>query len=183
MDADERSLLHRIWSVHEIRQLAYRYAYAFDSRDVPLLESLWEETDEPAAYPEMDIHTIRGEFDQWLNGLGPTVLSVTNHLVDFEGDDHARGVVYCLAQIDLGDRFVEQSVLYHDRYARRGGTWRFVTRRHMLWFGQAHDDNPFRLPPANWPASPIGRGTLPEELPSYQRFQAGDAAAEGDAAV
>lgn len=162
--------LERLWAVHEIGQLAYRYAYAFDSRDVPALRSLWLETDEALPYPHIDIHTIRESFDQWLDGLGPTVLSVTNHIIDLHDADKASGIVYCTAQIDLGETFVEQAVLYQDDYARRDGSWLFRSRRHLLWFGEERADNPFRLPAANWPASPVGRGTLPDELESYRRF-------------
>ena len=161
-----------LWAAHEIRQLAYRYAYAFDSRDVPALRALWLETDRPLPYPHIDIHTVRNAFDRWLDGLGPTVLSVTNHLIDLDGPARASGVVYCRAQIDMGERYVEQAVLYQDDYARHEGAWLFRSRRHLLWFGEERPDNPFRLPPANWPASPVGRGTLPEELPSYRRFLA-----------
>jgi hypothetical protein len=165
--------VERLWAVHEIRQLAYRYAYAFDSRDVPALRSLWLETDRPLPYPHIDVHTIRGDFDRWLDGLGPTVLSVTNHIIDLHDADSASGVVYCTAQIDLGETFVEQAVLYQDDYARHDGAWLFRSRRHLLWFGEERADNPFRLPPADWPASPVGRGTLPDELESYRRFVAG----------
>jgi SnoaL-like domain len=51
--------IERLWAVHEIRQLVYRYAFSFDSRDVPALESLWLETDDPLPYPHIDIHTVR----------------------------------------------------------------------------------------------------------------------------
>ena len=104
--------LERLWAVHEIRQLVYRYAYTFDSRDVPGLNALWLETESPLPYPFIDIHTVRGSFDMWLEGLGPTVLSVTNHLIDVQDDDTASGVVYCTAQIDMGEQYVEQAVLY-----------------------------------------------------------------------
>ena len=171
--------LERLWSVHEIRQLVYRYAYTFDSRDVPALTALWLETGSPLPYPYIDIHTVRGSFDMWLDGLGPTVLSVTNHLIDFQDDDRASGVVYCTAQIDMGEQYVEQAVLYQDDYARHEGDWLFRSRRHLLWFGEARPDNPFRLPPANWPASPVGRGVLPEDFPSYQRFLASRGGAAG----
>ena len=72
----------------------------------------------------------------------------------------------------MGDRFIDQSILYQDRYVRRDGRWLFLVRRHMLWFGQPRASHPFDQDPANWPASPVGRGTLPDELPSYQRFKA-----------
>jgi hypothetical protein len=164
----------RLWAVHQIQQLAYRYAYAFDSRDVEALQALWAETDTPASPPEIDIHTIREDFDQWLYGLGPSVLAVCNHVIDFDDDDpdRATGAVYTLALIDMGEQYVEQAVLYHDRYVRRDGRWLFEARRHMLWFGEVQPTNPFRQEPANWPASPIGKGTLPDELASYQEFQA-----------
>src|SRR5918995_2313938 len=95
--------LDRLWSAHEIEQLAYRYAFAFDSRDVEALGALWAETDSPAGPPEIDIHSVRNDFDHWLYGLGPTVLAVCNHIIEFEEDhgDRARGSVYCLAQIDM----------------------------------------------------------------------------------
>jgi SnoaL-like domain len=165
--------LDRLWSAHEIEQLAYRYAFAFDSRDVEALEALWAETDSPTGPPEIDIHSVRNDFDQWLYGLGPTVLAVCNHIIEFDEDDadSARGSVYCLAQIDMGERFIDQSILYGDRYVRRDGRWLFLVRRHMLWFGQPRPEHPFEQEPANWPASPVGRGTLPDELPSYQRFK------------
>ena len=137
MTSDDRRL-DRLWSAHEIEQLAYRYAFAFDSRDVEALGKLWAETETPASPPLIDIHSVRNDFDQWLYGLGPTVLAVCNHIIEFDDADadSAEGSVYCLAQIDMGDRFIDQSILYQDRYVRRDGRWLFLVRRHMLWFGQ-----------------------------------------------
>jgi SnoaL-like domain len=167
----EDNRLDRLWALHEIQQLAYRYAFAFDSRDLEALAALWAETDSPAEAPEIDIHTVREDFDQWLYGLGPTVLAVCNHIIEFDDDANARGSVYCLGQIDMGERFIDQSILYQDRYVRRDGRWLFLVRRHMLWFGQPRPEHPLEQEPANWPASPVGRGTLPDELASYRRFQ------------
>ena len=136
--------LDRLWAAHEIEQLAYKYAYAFDSRDVDALGSLWAETDSPAGPPEIDIHSVRNDFDQWLYGLGPTVLAVCNHIIEFDDDENAHGSVYCLAQIDMGDSFIDQSILYQDRYVLRDGRWLFLVRRHMLWFGQPREQPPLR---------------------------------------
>ena len=68
-------------------------------------------------------------------GLGPTVLAVCNHIVEIDDADNAHGSVYCLAQIDMGERFIDQSILYQDCYVRRDGRWLFEVRRHTLWFG------------------------------------------------
>jgi hypothetical protein len=170
--SDER--LEELWATHEIRRLALRYALAVDSRDRALLLSLWAESDEPATSPDIDIHTVRSEAARWFR-KGPTIHFVGNHLVDLHGPDTASGSVYAWAQLDLGEEFVDQAILYQDRYVRRHGRWLFLTRRHLLWFGQERDRNPIRQPPATWPRGYVGRGTLPEDLPSYRAW----AAAEG----
>ena len=166
--ADPR--LEELWAVHEIRQLAYRYAYAQDARDHELLLSLWAETDVPVTIPDIDVHTVRREAERWFR-KGPTVHFVGNHVIDLEGPDSASGSVYCWAQLDLGAAFVDQSILYQDRYVRRDGRWRFLTRRHLLWFGQQRAENPIHQPPATWPAGYVGRGTLPDALPSYRAWR------------
>jgi SnoaL-like domain len=170
--SDDR--LEQLWATHEIRRLALRYALAVDSRDRELLLSLWAETGEPATAPDIDVHTVRSEAARWFR-KGPTIHFVGNHLVDLHGPDTASGSVYAWAQLDLGEEFVDQAILYQDRYVRRDGRWLFLTRRHLLWFGQERDRHPIRQPPATWPRGYVGRGTLPEDLPSYRAW----AAAEG----
>jgi hypothetical protein len=150
--------LQRLAAVHEIQQLAYRYAHAFAVRDEGLMLSLWAETDEPAPLPSLDLHRLRRDLGRWWETLGTTLLHVTNHVIDFDDDDHARGSVHCLGQIDLGHDFADQTILYRDRYVRREGAWLFATREHLLWFGQARERHPFRQPPAHWPKRQIGRG-------------------------
>ncbi len=110
--------LDRLWSVHEIRQLAYRYAHAFAVRDRDLMLSLWAESDPPAQLPAIDGHRLRADVDRWFAALGTVLLHVTNHVIEFDGDDAATGEVHCLGQIDLGHRFVDQTILYRDRYLR-----------------------------------------------------------------
>ena len=56
-------------AIEEIRQLAYRYAYAQDFRDRELLLSLWAETEEPAASPEIDVHTVRADLGRSLHEM------------------------------------------------------------------------------------------------------------------
>lgn len=165
--------LEQLWAVHQIRQLAYRYALAVDSRDRELLLSLWAETEQPATTPEIDIHTVRSEAARWFR-KGPTIHFVGNHLVELTSPDEAAGSVYAWAQLDLGEAFVDQAILYQDHYVRHNGDWLFLTRRHLLWFGQERDRNPIRQPPATWPHGHVGRGTLPFDLPSYRAWVAGE---------
>jgi hypothetical protein len=78
--------------------------------------------------------------------------------------------VYCKGEIQDGDRWIHQAILYRDTYERRAGHWYFVRRRHELWYGAAVGVNPLGLQPANWPEHHDGRGTVPEVFPSWQQF-------------
>ena len=89
--------------------------------------------------------------------------------------DSAKGAVYCKGEIQVEDRWVEQAILYKDRYARRDGHWYFVRRVHLLWYGTDFGQNPLGLPPANWPENHSGKGTLPESWESWKRFWEGGA--------
>jgi hypothetical protein len=157
----------------EIRQLAYRYAFAHDSRDAELLLSLWAETDEPLEYPYIDIHRVRRDTDHWFR-KGPTTHIVANHLIDFDSLDAAHGSVYCLAQVDFGDRFVDQTILYRDQYVRLDERWLFRERMHLLWFGQGRERHPYRQDDAHWPKSQVGRGDAPASFPTYLATKNGD---------
>jgi hypothetical protein len=147
----------------EIRQLALRYAHANDFRDSEALLALWAEPDEPATFPDIDLVTVRREHMRWFQ-KGPTVHFVGNHLIELDTPDTAHGSVYCWAQLDFGDEFVDQSILYQDRYVRRDGCWLFAVRRHLLWFGQARAENPIAQAADDWPRSHTGRGVLPGAL-------------------
>lgn len=167
--AEERTL-ERLWSIHEIRQLAYRYAYSVDFRDVPMYRSLWARGEEPVEYPFFDVHKAEKHIREWPE-RGPSILMVCNHLIELDDDTHAHGSVYCLVQTGWGEDFLEQSILYQDRYVVEDEAWRFASRRHLLWYGRLREDDPFRQPPSNWPERQYGTGTLPGEIPSYEEFQ------------
>jgi hypothetical protein len=147
----------------EITQLCYRYAWALDSRDLDTLVDCF--------VPGAVTHAF---WTESLRGVGVTVLTVGNVLVDLDGPDAARGVVYCTGRVEDppgSGRIVEQAIVYFDRYARGDDQrWRFVSRRHELFWGVATAERPLDQPPADWPASSTGRGTLPDRLDSWQRF-------------
>jgi hypothetical protein len=165
--ADTRALTTELAEA-EIRRLALRYADAFLTRDAASMLSLWGPMDPPAEPPALDEHWARSLVGRWQD-LGTTMLHVTNHLIWFDDERHARGRVFCLAQLDRGDVFIDQTILYDDRYVRVDGSWRFRVRRHLLWFGAERSQHPMRQPAANWPESQSGSGTLEEDLPGFWR--------------
>ncbi len=164
---DLRQLIAR----DEIRQLAYRYALAIDSRDIDALVDLFVD-DVQVGRESFGHAALRESFERQLRGVGITILFVGNHLIDLEDDDHAKGTVYCKNEAQQGDRWIHQAIQYRDTYERRDGRWLFVRRRHLLWYGSEVGENPLGLPPARWPENQVGRGTLPESWETWNRFWA-----------
>jgi hypothetical protein len=162
----------RLLAYQEIQQLAARYAVHTDARDLDRLVELFV-PDVRVGRDRRGHEALRADFDRSLRGVGITFLHVGTHLIDLLDDDHATGVVYCRGEIQDGDRWIVQAIQYHDSYARHEGRWLFVRRKHLLVYGAELGENPLELPPADWPASHTGRGTLPEGLESWRRFWSG----------
>ncbi len=104
---------------------------------------------------------LRADFERQLEPLGMTILQVTNHVIDVVGPDDATGIVGTRAELELGGQMIVQMIEYHDSYARRDGEWRFVRRKHRLWYGAPLGTDPLGLPPAEWPRNAVGMGDLP----------------------
>ena len=159
------------WLVaHEqIRQLASRYAVALDARDLDTLVGLFV-PDVRVGSHRVGRDALRANFTEQLRDLGVTILHVANHVIDVVDEDHATGIVSCRGEIEMGAKWIVQSMQYHDVYERREGTWLFVRRHHLLFYGADVLERPIGLPPAHWPASATGKGELPEALPTWRAF-------------
>jgi hypothetical protein len=148
--------LEQLLAKQEIRELAYKYALAVDTRDWPLLESLWVEVPEPLPPPSLNIHSAR-RLPTLFTTTDTSTLFVCNHLIELDGATNGHGTVYCLASVDRG-QFFDQAIMYQDLYQYEQGKWLFLKRDHLLWWGQERPINPMRQPPANWPAQQVGAG-------------------------
>ncbi len=153
----------------EMRQLAERYALAVDCRDLDSLVALF--------IPEVDCgrfgtgrEALRESFESQLSAGGKSVMLVANHVIDFDDETHAHGVVYGIAEATMPEGWVRQAIQYQDLYEQKEGKWFFVRRKHLLWYGVVLPYNPMEQEPAEWPKSQIGRGTVPECWESWRRF-------------
>ena len=161
--------LEKLLALEQIRQLAAHYAVAVDSRDLDALVALFID-DVLVGRDATGRAALRESFDTSLRGIGVSILNVGTHAIDLVDADHATGSVYCHGQIQDGDRWIHQMILYRDIYERRMGEWYFVRRIHELWFGQQAERNPLDQSPANWPENHEGRGTVPESWPTWSAF-------------
>ena len=165
--------LSRLLACEEIRQLASRYALALDSRDLDTLVGLFIE-DVQVGRARRGRNALRDDFAQQLGELGTSILFVGNHVIDFQDDHHASGSVYCKAEIQLGERWIQQAILYRDRYELQDGSWYFARRHHLLFYGADFGEKPLGLAPANWPEHPTGMGTLPQAFETWPGFPGND---------
>ena len=161
--------LERVVARDEIRQLACRYALAVDSRDIDSLVSLFV-SDVRVGRHASGRDALRDSFVESLSAIGVSILFVGNQVIDFESPDRATGVVYCRGQIQDGEKWIEQAIQYRDTYEQRDGEWLFVRRVHVLWYGVETAERPLDKEPANWPERQVGRGTVPEDIPSWSAF-------------
>jgi ketosteroid isomerase-like protein len=159
----------RLLAYEEIRQLAARYAVATDARDVDSLVALFVDDVQVGRWAR-GRPALKAFFDQSLRGVGITILNVGTHVIEFDDDDHATGIVYCRGEIQEGNRWIVQAIQYRDAYERRDGHWYFVRRQHLLWYGRDVGRSPLGLPPANWPDSSTGTGELPQLWPTWRAF-------------
>ena len=164
------SPLDELLAYEQIRQLASRYALALDSRNLDDLVALF--VPEVRVGREHGHAALRAQFDASLRDVERTFLLVGTHVIDLVDADHATGSVYCKGEIQAGDRWIHQAILYEDTYERRDESWRFARRVHRLWYGAETGVNPLTLPPANWPEHHDGMGTVPEHWESWRDFRA-----------
>ena len=162
-------MTHGVSDHEAIRQLAAWYAVAVDSRDLDLLVGLFVD-DVRVGRDTYGREALRASFDESLRGIGRSILNVGTHAIELVDDDHAKGLVYCKGEIQHGERWIHQAILYRDTYERRDGHWYFVRRRHELWYGAEVGVNPLTLPPANWPEHHDGMGTVPECWETWRSF-------------
>ncbi len=164
----------RVVAHEDIRQLAVRYAWLLDSRDLVALAELF--VADVRVGDGVGRAALAASFTEQLRSIGPTTLFVGNHVIELDDVDHAHGIVYCRGYIDEPEGFVEQMIVYSDRYRREPDEgWRFVGRRHELFYGIETAERPYEQGSAHWPTSATGVGTLPFRLESWQRFRRGDA--------
>jgi ketosteroid isomerase-like protein len=156
----------------EIRQLASRYAVAMNHRDLDTLVGLF--VDDVRVGRDTSGHeALRASFEAQLRPLGRTILQVTNQVIDVDDAEHAHGVVGTRGEIELDGNWIVQVIEYHDEYRRTDDGWRFVRRRHLLWYGAPIGTSPVGLEPAHWPSNAVGEGDLPWSLGTWDRWATG----------
>jgi hypothetical protein len=161
-----------------IRQLAERYALAVDGKDLESLAALFmADVDNGRFGPGRD--GVKHFFDRSLRNFHCSMHLVGNHVIDFDDDEHAHGVVYCRAQhhVTEPEHWFDEALAYWDTYERVGDDWFFRRRRLRSWYRQhfGHPDIGSARIEAIAPESGPQRGNrMPDAFPTFAAFWSTD---------
>jgi ketosteroid isomerase-like protein len=138
-DATDLSLEEKVTELYDrmqIEQLVTRYAHAVRNKDVDLVLSLF--VDHNAAVnldrsaladggEKIGLAELRRVYAQGIESLEPWP-HLCNHLIDFQDETHATGVV-CLELRSGKERYqVSWIGTYTDAYEKSDGVWKFRSR-------------------------------------------------------
>jgi hypothetical protein len=158
----------------QIRDLSLRYALAVDGKDIDALALLFADDVDNGRYGR-GADGVRRFYDRSLRKFHCSMHLVGNHVIDFDDDEHARGVVYCRAQHHVlePEHWFDEALAYFDTYERDGGGWCFRRRRVRSWYRQhfGHPDHGVERVLATAEASGAKRGAhLPDAFPTFAPF-------------
>ena len=157
----------------KIQQLAVRYALAVDGKDLDTLATLYVDELDKGHGPGPE--GIRLFFDHVLRGSHCAMHLIGNHLIDFDSDTTASGVVYCRAQHHVlePEYWWDVALVYFDSYERRGDGWLFGDRRLARWYLQdiGHPDRGLER---QVPGPDETGVRMPDEFSTVARFWAAD---------
>ena len=149
MSIEER--LDRLESLDEIRQLAAKYSVTLDMRDLDMHVNLFvpdvrvgKEGAGRQALKEWADATFRDQFTGTSHHIG-------NHIIDFDSNDSAIGLVYSKNEHETETEWVIMQMLYWDSYSRVDGRWLFKKRLPMYWYATDLNKPPLGDQKMRWP--------------------------------
>lgn len=162
--------LEELVARERIRQLAFRYAMAVDGKDIDGLAELFVHDVRNGRFGE-GREGVKTYYDNVLRTFHCSMHLVANHIIEFDDDDHAHGVVYCRAHHHVleTDHWFDKALAYWDTYERAGDEWLFRRRRLKSWY---REEFGLRVE-----AAPEGGGAergsrMPEAFESFDAFWA-----------
>jgi ketosteroid isomerase-like protein len=165
---DVEHRLRRLEAHRDIEQLVARYALAMDARDIDAIANLYTDNVKVGA-PVNGVgrDALRTWFRDNIATSYRTFHAITGHVIEFEDDDHASGILHAHAEHEISDRWEVTVYCCTDRYVRNDGKWYFETRRGQPFYRRDFSAFP-RIDDPRRPDSPGMR--MPREFPTFTQF-------------
>lgn len=133
--------VERLESLHEIGQLADRYAQAADARDLDGILHMFV-ADVDCGRFGTGREALRASYEIVHRRFYRTIHQVVGHTIELVDPDHATGRVVMRAEHEVGERWIVVLMCLFDTYERRGGRWYFVRRKPETWYAADIDERP-----------------------------------------
>lgn len=164
--------IDRLESIDQIRQLPAKYALSVDMREFDALANLFVDD----VYVSRD-KSGRQAIKEWFrmalgDGLIGSMHGINGHIIDFESKDLASGIVYSRNDLEREQMWMDEIMIYLDRYERRDGRWYFQRRAPLFWYQVDRMGNPLGGGEAKlrWPGREWAEGGYHSAFPSWQDF-------------
>jgi hypothetical protein len=166
--------IERLESLDEIRQLVAKYCLALDVRDLDAMVGLFPE-DVRVGGGRSGRAELKRWFDETLRVQFTGTAHVTgNHIIEFDGPEAARGLVYSRNEHETGDEWVIMTMMYWDRYERIDGRWYFRRRLPLYWYATDLNKPPIGEAKMRWPDREPYDGGWEDFWPSWKEFWSDD---------
>lgn len=172
MSADLLARIERLEALDEIRQLAAKYALALDMRDMNALAGLFV-PDVQVGGGKRGREALRDYFDETMRvQFTGTSHHIGNHIIEFDGPDDAKGVVYSKNEHETPSAWVAMQMMYVDEYTRVDGAWLFKRRLPLYWYAADMRQPPLGENKMRWPEREPYEGGFHALFPSWEAFWA-----------
>jgi uncharacterized protein (TIGR02246 family) len=172
--ADLEARIDRLESLDAIRQLPAKYALTLDMRDIDIMVTLFPE-DVRVGKEARGRAALRAYMDRTLRSpFTGTSHHIGGHIIEFDGPDHAHGIVYSKNEHETGDEWVIMQMMYADDYVRVDGRWYFARRLPLYWYATDLNKPPIGDKKMRWPGTAWVEGNFHKLFPSFAEYWARD---------
>lgn len=169
---DLTARVERLEALDQIRQLAAKYALSLDMRDFDALVNLFVD-DVGVPGKQRGRQALKRWYADTMRAVPGSFHGVNGHVIDIETPASGRGVVYSRNDLDLGDHWMHELMIYLDRYERRDGIWYFFRRTPLYWVHTDPNVAPLGDAKLRRPGTDRAtRGGYHDAFPSWEEFWA-----------
>lgn len=168
--SDLEARIERLEALDQIRQLAGKYTLALDMRDFDSMANLFVD-DVGVPGKQRGRQALKRWYVDTMREIPGSFHGINGQIIDFESPGLGSGIVYSRNDLDLGESWMHELMIYLDRYERRDGVWFFQRRTPLYWVHTDPNVPPLGEEKMRRPGSDTAtRGGYHDAFPSWAEF-------------